>query len=44
MHPCNVPSTGDGGKTYRGDTDFLSICKIIHEPVTITDVLENNYA
>ena len=43
-HPCNVPITGDGGKTYRGGADNFSMCKISREPVTITDVLETSYA
>ena len=43
-HPHNEPSTGDGGKKYSGDADNLSMCKIIRESVTITDVLETSYA
>ena len=37
MRPCNVPSTGDGGKTKRGDADNVSMCKSSCEPVAITD-------
>ena len=43
MHPCNVPSTDDGGKTLRGDSDNVSMCKSSCELVTITDVLDNSY-
>ena len=39
-----VPSTGDGGKTYRGDADNFSMCKSIRGPVTVTNVLETSYA
>ena len=42
--PHNVSSTGDGGKTYRGNSDNLFMPKISREPVTITNVLETSYA
>ena len=43
MHPCNVPSTGDGVKTEIGDADFVSMCKRSREPVTVDNLLETSY-